>query len=150
MSNALKEKLKIAKQKKIKQIVKDDIIKVNALNLNDVDFIDIHYQKLILEIKEKGIYLIKNNHDINSQYGNYQKFIEQISSKEKVFLYCSGADMFFFVSVPSIAVKANPKYFWESHVLHCSWQSRFFIDSEKKYGFAALNGEYGIEVCQWY
>ncbi|YCI28644.1 hypothetical protein M1E08_17430 [Erwinia sp. PK3-005] len=150
MSINLREKLKAAKQQKERAYIKSDIIKTNGLSINDVDFIEIPYQKIIIELEGKGLELQKDNHNVHSQYNEYQKFIDGLSIEGNVLLYCSGTDLYYFISVPTRILKSNPKYFWESSVLHSSSQDRIFIDSEKKYGFAVLTGEYGIETCQWY
>ncbi|MGD8206421.1 hypothetical protein [Pantoea sp. FN0305] len=149
MSITLKEKLKAAKQEKERNNIKDDVIKSNNLLINDVDFIEVPYQEMIIELEGKGLELQRDNHDVHSQYSNYQKFIERVPSEGNVFLYCSGKDMYYFISVSNRILKSNPKYFWESSLLHFSSQDRIFIDSKKKYGFAVLTGEYGIETCQW-
>lgn len=144
----LKEKLRVAKEKKEFKMLEDLILSENDVAGQGVIKEDVSYQYIIDIAFERQV-LLKNEFDINVMKKRFESFISEIDDREGVVFCVTTKENVFFVRLEAGVIKINIDFFWSDERLYKKSQDRIFFHKEKNIGFTVLKGEYGLEVAEW-
>lgn len=149
MSVTLKEKLKIAKNKKQKKIIIKEICDELLICDSDVSFVDVSYNDLLAPLFGHDVQSI--GFEINDEllFDRFVCFLNERCVSGDAYFYILKDDSYHVIRINISYFISNPAFFWRLKGGSNGKSDCILVSVNETFGFCKLYTEYNYELVEW-